>query len=179
MSDHPDSVRPNVSDTAPQKVNCAATAILGLAGLGVLLFVFDAFFPALGHPKWVHDRSECRRHLVQIGRALHSYHDMYGAFPPAYTVDAAGKPLHSWRTLVLPFLGHAPLYDKIDLSKPFNHPANSEAYRTDLWVFRCPGARYPANSTTYLAIMAPGGVFLPRRPRKLSEMRSRTVASTR
>src|SRR5260370_743998 len=49
-------------------------------------------------------RSQCKNNLKQIGLALHNYHDVYGSFPPAYFVDASGKPMHSWRVLILPFL---------------------------------------------------------------------------
>jgi hypothetical protein len=41
-----------------------------------------------------------------IALALHNYHDVYAAFPPAYTVDENGQRLHSWRTLILPWLEH-------------------------------------------------------------------------
>ena len=73
-------------------------------------------------------RSQCKNNLKQIGLALHNYHDIYHVFPPAYTVDGNGKPLHSWRTLILPYLDQAPLYLKIDLSKPWDDPANAESF---------------------------------------------------
>src|SRR5271163_108233 len=42
--------------------------------------------------------------IKQIAVALHNYHDTYGSFPPAYVADETGKPMHSWRVLILPFL---------------------------------------------------------------------------
>ncbi len=45
---------------------------------------------------------ECSNNMKQIALALHNYHDTYRTFP-AYTVDGNGQPLHSWRTLILPF----------------------------------------------------------------------------
>ncbi|HSG73025.1 MAG TPA: DUF1559 domain-containing protein, partial [Planctomycetaceae bacterium] len=71
-------------------------------------------------------RWACKNNLKQIGLALHNYHDSFGTFPPAYTVDADGKPLHSWRTLILPFVEQQSLYDSIDLTKPWDDPANAE-----------------------------------------------------
>jgi hypothetical protein len=49
-------------------------------------------------------RPICVNHLKQIGLALHNYYSVYGVFPPAYVADESGKPMHSWRVLILPFL---------------------------------------------------------------------------
>ena len=46
----------------------------------------------------------CRNNMKQIALALHHYHDAFGAFPPAYVPDEDGRPMHSWRVLILPFL---------------------------------------------------------------------------
>jgi prepilin-type processing-associated H-X9-DG protein len=108
--------------------------------------------------------------LKQIALALHNYEQDQNAFPPAYTVDADGRPLHSWRTLILPYLEQEALYQTIDLSKPWNDPANARALETSLLVFHCPGSVGPANTTTYLANVAPGGCLRPREPRRLAEI---------
>src|SRR5262249_7322884 len=56
-------------------------------------------------------RSRCIYKLRQIGMALHSYHDKFGSFPPAYIADENGRPIHSWRVLLLPYLGQTELYN--------------------------------------------------------------------
>jgi hypothetical protein len=98
------------------------------------------------------------------------YEQAYNALPPAYTVDAKGRPLHSWRTLILPYLEQETLYQTIDLAKPWNDPANAKAAATSLGVFRCPDAVGPRNTTTYLAIVGPSGCFLPSQSRRLKEI---------
>lgn len=115
-------------------------------------------------------RTQCRNNLRQIAIAIHLYHDTYGAFPPAYTVDADGKPLHSWRTLILPYLDQQPLYNQIDLSKPWDDPANSEAYQTEIDIFRCPSAVSEPNQTTYLAVVTPDSCIRPTEPTSLEEV---------
>lgn len=115
-------------------------------------------------------RAQCNNNLKQIALAISNYRQEHKALPPAYTVDAQGRPLHSWRTLILPYLEMGPLYRKIDLSKPWDDPANAEARETSLVVFQCPEAAGPPNTTTYLAIVAPGGGFIPDRPRPLEDI---------
>jgi prepilin-type N-terminal cleavage/methylation domain-containing protein len=85
-------------------------------------------------------RAQCTSNLKQIAVALHNYEEAHKALPPGYTVDVNGRPLHSWRTLILPYLEQA-LYRTIDLSKPWNDPANAQALGTSVPVYRCPEAR--------------------------------------
>ena len=115
-------------------------------------------------------RIHCLHNLKNIAVALHNYHSVYRTLPPAHTVDADGKPLHSWRTLILPYLDRQDLYETIDLSKPWDAQANAEAYKTELKVFRCPAADVPPKHTTYLAIVAANGCFRLNEPRPLSEI---------
>jgi hypothetical protein len=62
------------------------------------------------------------------------------------------------------------LYEKIDLSKPWDDPANRQAYESEVPAYRCPSADSPRSHTTYLAVVAPGGCFQPTKPRILSEI---------
>lgn len=116
-------------------------------------------------------RSQCKNNLKQIALALHDYVTDYSVLPPAYTVDANGKPLHSWRTLILPYLGAESLYDKIDLTKAWDDPANAEAYQAVAFdACRCPEAKCPATHTTYMAIVTSNSCFRPAEPRSLSDV---------
>ena len=64
--------------------------------------------------------------IRNITLALLNYADTHKAFPPAYTVDANGNRLHSWRTLLLPYLDQQSLYESIDFSKPWNRSRQCE-----------------------------------------------------
>ena len=143
-----------------------ATAITAVMG-----GVFVAFFlPVSRTAREPARRSQCKNNFKQIGLALHNYHDQYHALPPAYTVDADGKPLHSWRTLILPFLEQKPLYDKIDLTKAWDDPANAEVYKTVLEVYRCPSLDGRNTHTTYLAIVTPNSCLRGGESRLFSEI---------
>lgn len=121
-------------------------------------------------------RSHCKNNLKQIALALHNYHDAYGTLPPAYTVDADAKPLHSWRTLILPYLDQSTLYESIDLSKPWNDPANAEAFKTLPTIYRCPSSStLPAGHTSYLGSFGNDACFRPTEPRQFSEITDGTA----
>jgi hypothetical protein len=76
---------------------------------------------------------------VQIGRAMHSYHIAYGAFPPAVFTDKHNGPKQSWRVAILPYCGQSTLYGRYDRTKPWNSPENLAVASTAISLFRCPG----------------------------------------
>jgi type II secretory pathway pseudopilin PulG len=139
--------------------------------LGIVLLLIALLLPAIRPSSGpAARRAQCVNNLKQIALALHNYEQMHNALPPAYIVDAGGRPLHSWRTLILPYLEQAPLYRTIDLSKPWNDPVNAKALETILPVYRCPAAVGPENATTYLAIAGPNSCLIPGQPRRLAEI---------
>lgn len=170
MSSNPYESSDTVGEPPPQKTGRWGRRLVELlAVIAVVVVVLALLLPAVRFSREPERRTQCGNNLKQIAMALLNYEAEYGALPPAYTVDAEGQPLHSWRTLILPYLEHQTIYDKIDLSKPWNDPANSDAYQTELSAYQCPSAACPANHTTYLAVVAPNGCFRPGKPRKLSE----------
>lgn len=141
-----------------------------LTTIGIIGILIALLLPAKRTTREAARRSQCKNNLKQIGLALHNYADHYGALPPAYTVDSHGKPLHSWRTLILPYVDQAPLYNRINLSKAWDDPANADASKTAIAAFQCPSTTCAANHTTYMAIVAAKGCFSLNEPRPLSEI---------
>ncbi len=120
------------------------------------------------------NRSRCDYNLRLIGVGLHNYHSVYHTFPPAYTVDAEGKPLHSWRTLILPYIEQKELYDTIDLSKPWDDPVNAKALATHVTTYHCRELIHNAEShnlTNYFAIVGPDAAFDGSQSRKRSDFK--------
>jgi hypothetical protein len=56
--------------------------------------------------------------------AVANYHETYGCFPPAYVTDRDGIPMHSWRVLILPFLGQHEVYNAYVFDEAWNGPNN-------------------------------------------------------
>ena len=89
--------------------------------------------------------------------ALHWYHDQHQCFPPAYIADKTGKPMHSWRVLILPYLeGGLPLYQRYRFDEPWNGPNNRLLADEIAEFYSCteiPQAK--RGETSYLAIVGP------------------------
>jgi type II secretory pathway pseudopilin PulG len=139
-------------------------------GIGILVTLVALILPATRSAGPAARSSQCKNNLKQIALALHNYVDSYGALPPAYTVDAQGRPLHSWRTLILPYLDQAALFGTIDLSKPWDDPVNAKAYETEIATYRCPSATFEKRHTSYMAVVGSNACFQPTARRKLSEI---------
>lgn len=149
---------------------------LKIAAVGGIAFVvIGLLLPTVQRSREVARRTQCKNNLKLLALALHNYHDVYAAFPPAYTVDENGQRLHSWRTLILPWLEHSDRYQKIDLSKPWNHHSNAEAFKTTPDFYRCPSFELPQDSTTYLAVVGENACFHPTKPRAISEITDGTT----
>ncbi|MEZ6114117.1 MAG: DUF1559 domain-containing protein [Pirellulaceae bacterium] len=80
--------------------------------------------PAVQTAREAARRSQCSSNLKQIELALHNYHDTFKSFPPAYIADANGRPMHSWRVLILPFMEQRELYDQCRFDEPWDGPNN-------------------------------------------------------
>jgi hypothetical protein len=59
-----------------------------------------------------------------VGLALLNYHDTHGRFPPAAVCGEDGKPLYSWRVMVLPFIEQDGLFKKFHLDESWDSPHN-------------------------------------------------------
>lgn len=104
----------------------------------LLLLVLVLVWPTRPGPREVNYRSQCVNNLKQIGLALHWYHDTYKCFPPAFIADEEGRPMHSWRVLILPYLEHNDLYEQYRFDESWDGPNNGQLAATILDVFRCP-----------------------------------------
>ncbi|MGL6197248.1 MAG: DUF1559 domain-containing protein [Thermoguttaceae bacterium] len=102
------------------------------------LWILALLMPAISSPRGAEKSMRCRSNIKQILIALHHYKDTYGKFPPAYTVDTTGKPIHSWRVLILPYLNEQSLYDEIKLDEPWDSEYNKQFHDREVSVFTCP-----------------------------------------
>jgi hypothetical protein len=122
-----------------------------------LLLVTFLLLPAVSTCYDAGARMHCSGQMQRICLALRAYQSHYGTLPPACTWDPSGRPMHSWRVLILPFLECETLYSQYNLNEPWDSPSNRKvlAHRPD--VFSCLADRvYYAQddaTTSYVAVV--------------------------
>ena len=148
--------------------------------IGVLIALLLPAVPAAREPA---RRMQCSNNMKQIVRAFHNYHDEHGHFPPAYTVDEDGKPLHSWRVLILPYMEQKALYEKIRLDEPWDSEYNRQFHSSDgvqrsnastSAIFQCPSCPRDAvlgsGGSSYSIIYGAETAFTGSEPKKKEEI---------
>lgn len=129
--------------------------ILIFAGIGVvMMFTTQSHRGIAAVAK---ETIECTNNLRAVMIALHHYHNEFNSLPPAWTTDAEGNRLHSWRTLILPQLGYEPLYRDIRLNEPWDSEYNRQF---QLWMpreYACPADPDAAALfyTSYMWVIGP------------------------
>jgi hypothetical protein len=107
-------------------------------------------------------RAQCVNNLKQILLAMHNYAAGHGSFPPDYSKGPDGKPLLSWRVLILPYLEQKTLYGEFHKDEPWDSEHNKALISRMPAVYTCPsGSRTLAKEgkTTYLTPRGPATTF--------------------
>ncbi|MBX9624714.1 MAG: DUF1559 domain-containing protein [Gemmataceae bacterium] len=101
-------------------------------------------------------RCSTQGRLCQLGVALHNYADTYGHFPPAYVLGPDGRPWHSWRVLVLPYIEQDPLFKEYRFDEPWDGPNNRRLADPIPTGYTLDRRDRPGVTTTdYLAVVGP------------------------
>ena len=100
-------------------------------------------------------KMQCANNMKQIMLALHTYHDAYKAFPAPYRVNEDGKPLHSWRVALLPFLEQTALYERMYpyMNEPWDSENNKQFHNISIPAYQCPGAKNAPGMTNYSVVV--------------------------
>jgi len=151
---------------------------------GVLLVVVVLYAVFLNSVRPQMDIMYCMVTMKGLQIAFHSYHDEYGTFPPAYTVDTDGNRLHSWRTLLLPYLNEE-MYEKIRLDEPWNSEYNRQFHDKPWFIWpsgngteccspvvrrKLPYGKKTGQYTNFMVVEGPGLVFDGSNSTKIKEL---------
>ncbi|HUT90011.1 MAG TPA: DUF1559 domain-containing protein [Thermoguttaceae bacterium] len=136
--------------------------LLFVAACAVLFGLLRVLWLAVESAREAARTSQCECRMNQIAMAFYNYHDTYGCFPPAYVPDAQGKPMHSWRVLILPYIEQHAVYNAYDFDEPWDGPNNRKlAGKPFSDLFHCPSGPHMGNSpvTDYVVIVGPHTAF--------------------
>jgi prepilin-type processing-associated H-X9-DG protein len=133
------------------------------------IYVFSKHKHAFDYPAFCHEK------LHNLSVALFAYQEAFGTFPPAFLPDAQGKPIHSWRVILLPYLkenGTKDLYDFYRFNEPWDGPFNKR-FRKDYMpiAYQCPSierAKKPFEYTHFVAVTGPGTAWPGDHPAKVT-----------
>ena len=152
-------------------VAVVAFMFVGLCVVGILMALL---LPAISAARDVARQTVSKNNMRQITLAMHNYNSTNNSFPPQYTLDAAGTPLHSWRTLILPYLEQQSIFDQIHQDEPWNSANNSIYADTELPLYHSPRSGDTGNLTSYVAIAGEGFVFNGDKRVRMDEMQDGT-----
>ena len=106
-------------------------------------------------------KAENASRLQTLQIATLRYQAEHGTLPPAFTVGEQGRPLHSWRVLILPYISDATkaLYEQIRLDEPWDSPHNRQFAARTPDVFRRPEDAPDSNLAAYSVIVGPNSLY--------------------
>jgi prepilin-type processing-associated H-X9-DG protein len=163
----PNSTALAVDDQSIQLVSRSSIPSVGSpASSGVMIALL---LPALQSAREAARRAQCTNNLKQIGLAMHNYHSVNNAFPPAAVAGKTGKPLLSWRVALLPYLEQNELYKQFHLDEPWDSPHNKTLIDYMPAAFACPSTRNDKGMTTYRTFVGPRTAFEGLKPHTLAE----------
>ena len=149
--------------------------------LGIIIFsavMLFGLWPTFKGLKARRDAIACMSNLQRIARALNAYAAEHGTYPTPVVTDAAGKPLYSWRVLLLPYLEEPSLYANFKLNEAWDSAANAQLIAQCPNVYLSPGSGANSSQANYVLITGAGTLFPktgPLKPAQISDGLDRTL----
>jgi hypothetical protein len=143
----------------PPRVLAPGNLFLGSRSRRVADAVAETYVSMFQASREADRRSRCTGNLQRIMLAMLIYEREHGTLPPAYTVDAEGKPLHSWRVVLLPYLGEEELYGKLRLDEPWNSEHNRRFHDETVTIYQCPSTELASGRTSYTVVVGESTAF--------------------
>jgi prepilin-type processing-associated H-X9-DG protein len=164
---------PAPATTAAAGAGAAVGVIIAVVAGAVIcggILLVALLLPAVQAAREAARRAQCANNMKQIGLAMHNYHDINGAFPPAYVSDSDGKPMHSWRVLILPYMEQQGLYSAYDQSQPWDAATNRALLSQMPVTYQCQSSGVAGQNTSYVVVRGPETMFDVDKPCKIADI---------
>jgi hypothetical protein len=90
----------------------------------VLVALMALLLPAVQHARPDAIQRQSINNVRQLLLAMHNYESQFKSLPPGYTASPEGKPLLSWRVMILPMIEEEKLFKEFHLDEPWDSPHN-------------------------------------------------------
>jgi prepilin-type processing-associated H-X9-DG protein len=113
-----------------------------LVVIGIIAVLIALLLPAVQMAREAARRSQCKNNLHQIGVALHNYQSSHGVLPSSVVGTSGGAAqnhsLHTWLTMILPYVEQDVLYNGYNFSLRYSHATNATVVRQAVEGYLCP-----------------------------------------
>lgn len=132
------------------------TLIELLVVIAIIALLIALLLPAVQRAREASRRMSCTNNLKQIGLAFFNYESTFKTFPPSSTSqldfgvwspNPTDYHLHSWCSLILPYLEQKEVELKVNYDLSAVHPENAQAASFVIPNYRCPSFSGPKYST--------------------------------
>jgi hypothetical protein len=114
---------------------------------------------ALTTLKQIASRKPSETNLKQIALAFINYSNSNDGRLPTSVYSKDGKPLLSWRVLILPYIEEEALYNEFKLDEPWDGPNNKKLLARGPRAYTSRAGRAGPTETYYKGFNGPGGAF--------------------
>ena len=161
-------------------IACTVLFVVSAIGASTGLFAYQRLAEAVPTPQRIAKADEDKKELKKLDEkaqkaarqrskdsmqklmeALHKYDQINDHFPPAAIYDKSGKPLLSWRVLLLPYLDQDDLFAQFHLDEPWDSKHNKPllAKMPKQYAPPLPDKTKEKNATFYQVFTGKGTVF--------------------
>jgi hypothetical protein len=142
----------------------ATACVCTLLSCGILVPIsmsVGLLLPAVQKVREAAGKAQSQNNLKVMAMGLMNYQDLnLGQLPAAAICDKNGKPLLSWRVVILPFIEQQNLYSQFKLDEPWDGPNNRRLLAQMPLIYRLPGDdATPPDHTHYQVFVGNGAAF--------------------
>ena len=148
--------RTDTSD--PNQQQMTNVAVVGIL-VALLLPAVQAAREAARRGQTANASENTNNNMKQLMLALLNLESANGSYPAHAKYSEDGKPLLSWRVLILPYLEEQELYDQFKLDEPWDSPHNLALLPRMPKVYECDSAPLEPGKTVYLGVAGEPCIF--------------------
>ncbi|MEC8557718.1 MAG: DUF1559 domain-containing protein [Planctomycetota bacterium] len=155
------AIAPGRSRTTPNS-GLALRIAGGIAATGLLMCIaLFITWPLFGRMQQQRNAVACITNMQRIANALNEYAADYGSYPPAVVCDSKGKPMYSWRILILQYLGEEELLSEFNLDQAWDSQQNALLIPKCPSIFKSPAIAIPSDSESHYSLLTGNGTLFP------------------